>query len=265
VQGFPNNCLNPARPAVYDFMDTIIDELLELFPSGIFHLGADEVPLAAWSGSPEALALLEQLAGRDAAERHRLQSNKTDTHGLADAIEGSGTAILQAHFIRRVHHHITSRGAITGGWEEAAHGDALDKSKSYLVGWRNVEINAALAGQGYDIVASPAQHYYLDMANGADWSEPGAGWAGSSSPEETYRFEPRQGWSEAQLKHLLGVQTCIWSESMADPAIFDRLVFPRLSAVAETGWTRPEQKSWERFRAFAGLMPIMYGKWSVDD
>jgi hexosaminidase len=49
---------------------------------------------------------------------------------------------------------------------------------------------------------------------------------------------------------------------MTDRAIFDRLVFPRISAVAETGWTLPEHKSWERFSAFAGLMPIMYGHWA---
>ena len=68
----------------------------------------------------------------------------------------------------------------------------------------------------------------------------------------------------AQLEHLLGVQSCIWSEPITDRAIFDRLVFPRISAIAETGWTRPANKSWERFSAFAGLMPIMYGHWAPD-
>ncbi|MEQ1900232.1 MAG: beta-N-acetylhexosaminidase [Devosia sp.] len=264
VQGFPNNCLNPAHEPVYTFIETVIDEMLELFPGGIFHLGADEVPLGAWSGSPKALALLETLAGKEAADRHKARNNQLSNHGGADEIEGSGTAILQAHFIKRVHNYIKSKGAITGGWEEAAHGDVVDKGKTYLVGWRNVEISAALAGQGYDIVVSPGQRYYLDMANSLSWSEPGAGWAGWSGPEETYRFEPRDGWSAAQLKHLLGVQSCIWSEPMTDRAIFDRLVFPRISAIAETGWTLPERKSWERFSAFAGLMPIMYGYWAAE-
>jgi hexosaminidase len=264
VQGFPNNCLNPAHQPVYRFVETVIDELLELFPSRIFHLGADEVPLAAWSGSPMALALLEQLAGKDAAAAHRALANSAGSHDLADAIEGSGTAVLQAHFIGRIHRYIASKGAITGGWEEAAHGGVLDKARSYLVGWRNLEVSAALAGEGYDIVVSPGQRYYLDMANGPDWIEPGAGWAGWSGPEETYKFEPRDGWSVAELEHLRGVQACIWSEPMADPAIFDRLVFPRISAVAETGWTLPAHKSWERFRAFARLMPIMYGNWAPE-
>ena len=264
VQGFPNNSLNPAHEPVYRFVETVIDEVLELFPAAIFHLGADEVPLAAWSGSPLALDLLEQLAGPQMRRKHEAQFNQLGNHHGADEIEGSPTAILQAHFIKRVHAYITQKGARTGGWEEAAHGDAVSKEHSYVIGWRNVEVNAALAERGYDIVVSPGQRYYLDMANGVSWAEPGAGWAGWSGPRETYEFEAREGFSEAGLKHLLGVQSCIWSESMTDRAIFDRLVFPRLSAVAEAGWTLPERKNWERFAASAGLMPIMYGHWASE-
>jgi len=264
VQGFPNNSLNPAHEPVYKFVETVIDEVLDLFPAGIFHIGADEVPLAAWSGSPLALDMLEKLAGPAMRKKHEAQFNQLGNHHGADEIEGSPTAILQTAFIKRVHAYITSKGAITGGWEEAAHGDAVDKDKSYVIGWRNVEINAALAERGFDIVVSPGQRYYLDMANSPDWAEPGAGWAGWSAPQETYEFEARAGFSEEGLKHLLGIQSCIWSESMTDRAIFDRLVFPRLSAIAESGWTLPEHKSWDRFKALVGLMPIMYGHWAEE-
>lgn len=264
VQGFPNNSLNPANPKVYEFVETIVDEVLELFPAGIFHLGADEVPLAAWSGSPMALDMLEEMAGPAMRKKHEAQFNQLGNHHGADEIEGSPTAILQAEFIKRVHAYITAKGAMTGGWEEAAHGDAVAKDKSYVIGWRNVEINAALAERGFNIVVSPGQRYYLDMANSVAWAEPGAGWAGWSGPQETYEFEARAGFSEEGLKHLLGVQSCIWSESMTDRAIFDRLVFPRLSAVAEAGWTLPERKSWDRFKSMVGLMPIMYGHWAAE-
>ncbi|GLQ11135.1 beta-N-acetylhexosaminidase [Devosia yakushimensis] len=264
VQGFPNNSLNPAYEPVYTFMEKVIDEVLEMFPAGIFHLGADEVPLAAWSGSPLALDMIEKLGGPALRKKHEAQLNVLGNHHGADEIEGSPTALLQSEFIRRVHEYIASKGAVTGGWEEAGHGDKVDKSKTFLIGWRNVEINAALAERGYDMVVSPGQRYYLDMANGQAWAEPGAGWAGWSGPQETYEFEAREGWTENQLKHLLGVQSCIWSESMTDRAIFDRLVFPRLSAVAEAGWTLPERKSWNRFKALVGLMPIMYGNWAEE-
>lgn len=259
VQAFPNNCINPAREETYRVLETIFDELIELFPFKAIHVGADEVPIGAWSGSPQALARLAALGGEDIAKSHaRRLGVVTNTHG-ADAIEGSGAALLQAQFLKRIQTFLASRGCITGGWEEAAHGNVIDKTKCYLNGWRSVEVSAALAGEGYDIVVNPGQVYYLDMANSPEWSEPGAHWAGWSEPETLYGFDPVAGWTAEQKKHFLGVQTCIWSEPMTDRAVFDRLVFPRISALAETGWTQPERKSWERFKALAGLMPVLYG------
>jgi hexosaminidase len=259
VQGFPNNCLNPAREETYAALEKIFDEMIALFPSRMFHIGADEVPLGAWSGSPQALDWLRQNHGGAIAEAHAKRNNVvTNTHG-ADEIEGSGAALLQAAFLKRVQTFLGSRGCVTGGWQEAAHGNVIDKTKVYLNGWRSVEISAELASQGYDMVVNPGQVYYLDMANSPDWSEPGAAWAGWSSPEKLYAFDPVEGWTDVQKKHFLGVQCCIWSEPMTDRAVFDRLIFPRISALAETGWTRPEAKSWERFKASAGLMPVLYG------
>ncbi len=262
VQGFPNNCLNPAHDEVYGFLETVFGELADMFPSKILHLGADEVPLAAWSGSPMALKLLSKLAGAKAAERHaELKGSVGNLHG-ADEIEDSATAILQSHFIGKAYEIIRGLGCVTAGWEEAAHGDVIDKASSYLVGWRDVAISSRLAGRGYNVVVSPGQAYYLDMSQSVEWDEPGAGWAGSSGPRETYEFDPVGGWTDAQLAHFKGVQACIWSESMTDRALFDRLVFPRLSAIAETAWTDWERKSWQRFSALAGLMPILYGNWA---
>jgi hexosaminidase len=261
VQGFPNNCLNPAVEATYTVLGTIFDELVALFPAKIIHIGADEVPLGAWSGSPLALAKLRELAGDASAEAHaRRNGVRTNAHG-ADDIEGSGAAVLQAMFLKRVQAMLAERGCLTGGWEEVAHGDVVDREKVYLVGWRSVEINAALAGRGYDVVVSPGQAYYLDMAQAPDFAEPGAGWAGWSSVEKTYAFDPLAGWTADQQRHFLGVEACIWSEPMSDRAVFDRLVFPRLSAIAETGWTAPSGKSWPRFAATCGLLPILYGYW----
>ncbi|MGD9479876.1 beta-N-acetylhexosaminidase [Shinella sp. G-2] len=259
VQNFPNNCLNPAREETYQALETIFEELIDLFPFRTIHVGADEVPLGAWSGSPQALAKLREIGGAAMAETHARRLNVTSHSPLAEAIEGSGAAALQAIFLARVQTFLASQGCITGGWEEAAHGNVIDKDKSYLCGWRDMDVSAALAGAGYAMVVCPGQAYYLDMAASPDWDEPGASWAGSSTAEATYAFDPVAGWSAAQRERLLGVQACIWSEPMGDRAVFDRLVFPRLSAVAETGWTRPEQKSWARFKAAAGLMPVLYG------
>lgn len=259
VQVFPNNCLNPARPETYTFLETAFDELIELFPAKIIHIGADEVPLAAWSGSPLALAKLRELAGEELAESHtKLNGITSNLHG-ADRIEGTGTAILQAEFLRHIQKFLALRGCVTGGWEEASHGHVIDKEKSYLVGWRDVAASGQLAGEGYNIVVSPGQHYYLDMSQGQEWSEPGAWWAGYSSPQSTYNFDPTENWTAHQRKHFMGIQACIWSESMTDRAVFDRLLFPRLSAIAETAWTQKPTKSYERFIGCVDLMPLVFG------
>ena len=230
IQSFPNNCLNPGVEAVYPALEKILGELCELFPSKYFHVGADEVPADAWSSSPAARAL-----GKD------------------------GAAPLQALFLQRIQAFLTTKGKITGGWEEAAQGGGIDKTNCYLVGWHTVEASQKLAAEGYRVVVAPGQAYYLDMANGEDWHEAGAGWAGWASPEKTYKFEPSAGWNAAEREKLMGVQACIWSEPMTDRAVFDRLVFPRLSAIAETGWTPADKRDWTRFEALAGLMPNLYG------
>lgn len=234
IQSFPNNCLNPGVEATYEVVETIFGEMAELFPSRWFHVGADEVPEDAWQTSPAAKA-------------------------VADGLGASGTAPVQAHFLQRIQAFLTSRGKITGAWEEASHGGGIDKANAYLVGWKDTAISQKLAAEGYDVVVAPAQAYYLDMANGEDFAECGAAWAGWSSPEKTYGFEPAAGWSEAEKAHLLGIQGCIWSEPMTDRAVFDRLVFPRLSAIAETGWST--NRDFARFTALVGLMPNMYGNY----
>lgn len=235
IQSFPNNCLNPAVEAVYPALETIFGEMAQMFPSRWFHVGADEVPKDAWASSPRANEMRARM-------------------GVTGANE------LQAHFLQRIQAFLTSKGKITGAWEEAAHGGGIDKSRCYLVGWVNVEGSQRLAGEGYDVVVAPGQAFYLDMANGPDWHEPGAGWAGWSSPEKAYRFDPTAGWGEGERKHFLGVQACIWSEPMTERAVFDRLVFPRVSAIAETGWTRAENKDYGRFATLSNLMPNLYGR-----
>jgi hexosaminidase len=232
IQEFPNNCLNPAVPAVMTAVTTIFDELIELFPAPWFHVGADEVPEDAWSGSPLAQAMLKKIGGTSAAD-------------------------LQAAFLRQVQAHLTARGKVTGAWEEAAQGGGIDSANCYLVGWHAVEASQMLARAGYEVVVAPGQAFYLDMANGPEWAEPGANWAGWSSPQKTYGFVPDEGWSEAERERLMGVQACIWAEPTARRDVARRLVFPRLSAVAETGWSFPENKSWPRFAALAPLMPVL--------
>lgn len=230
IQGFPNNALNPALEETYVFLEAVFAEVARLFPSPWVHVGGDEVAEDAWLGSPLALALMAE-------------------HGWTDSHQ------LQSHFLKRVQAILRRLGRKTAAWEEAALGGGVAAADAYLVAWRRSESGRALAEAGYDVVLAPAEHAYFDMAQRDDFWEPGASWAGTVPLAATYGFEPGGDWPDALRPRLVGVQSCLWSENLGERALFDHLVYPRLSALAETAWTPAAKKSWPRFLATHPLMP----------
>ena len=230
IQGYPNNALNPALPQTYAFLETVFEEVAGLFPSPFIHVGADEVDSAAWQRSPRARALMEE-------------------RGIAD------TMGLQAYFLRRVQEMLRGLGKRFAGWDEVSHGGGVDPEGALVVAWQKPEVIRHLVGMGYEVIASPGQAYYLDMAQASGWNEPGGSWAGTVTPRDSYEYEAVAGLTAAEASRVKGVQACIWSEHLTTPAHFNHMVFPRLPGVAEAGWTRPENKSWERFAALSRVVP----------
>jgi hexosaminidase len=226
--GFPNNSLNPAVPKTYDFLQTVFDELTRLFSSPWIHIGGDEVPADAWLGSPLARAVMQE-------------------HGWSDVVQ------LQSYFLRRAQEMLRRLGRRTGAWEEAALGGGIDARDSYLVAWQKSASGIRLAEQGYDVVLAPAEACYLNMAQSDDWWDPGGG--GTVSLERCYDYEPGGDWPQEIQARLLGVQACLWSERLDDRRLLDRMVFPRLSAIAETAWTPSVRKDIGRFRVMLAHMP----------
>lgn len=229
VQGYPNNALNPALPRTYEVVGTLLDEVCALFPSRIVHVGGDEVDQRAWAQSPAANALRQ-------------------CEDLAD-----GAMPMQAFFLRRLQQRLHARGKIMAGWDECAEGGGVEREGTLLFAWRNVAQTAQLLEEGYDVVATPGQAYYLDMIQASGWDEPGTSWAGAVPPAQTYSFEVADGLGDAT--RLRGVQACIWAEHLNSRARWNYMVFPRLSAVAEAAWTPPGAKDWDRFCALSRLMP----------
>ena len=229
VQGFANNALNPAMESSYVVAEKILGEVCDLFPFEAVHVGGDEVADDAWMQSPKAQAMMKET-------------------GL------KGTFELQAHFLRHLQKFLASRGKKIAGWEELAHGGGVDRENCLLFAWTTVEKCAELAEAGYDVISTPGQAYYLDMAQSEDWYEPGASWAGFTPVSKTYAFEA-QNESSALAERLKGVQGCVWSEHLTTIERVNHQVFPRLSAIAEAGWTEAESKDFARFEALASLMP----------
>jgi hexosaminidase len=224
------NVLNPAIHQTYAVLEAVLSEAARLFPSPWIHVGGDEVPGDAWLGSPLAKAFMHDRGW---------QANYQ----------------LQSYFLRWVQEIVSRLGRRIGAWEEAALGGGVDPRGSYLVAWRSSASGVALAAQGYDVVLAPGEAYYLDMAQSADWWEPGMDWAGTVPPEGCYRYDPGGDWPDELKPHLLGVQACLWGEHLHDRRLFDALAFPRLSAIAESAWTPATLKCLRRFAAVVDLMP----------
>ncbi|WP_029039964.1 beta-N-acetylhexosaminidase [Cucumibacter marinus] len=232
VQGYPNNSLNPGVEASYDFMEKVLTELADLFPSPHIHLGGDEVEHTAWMESPKA---------RELMQKERLQD----------------TSALQSYFLKKTQVMLKKLGKKTAGWDEVSHGGGIEREGSLLVAWQKPEKGPDLAAEGYDVVMAPGQAYYLDMAQDEAWMEPGLSWAGLSSPEHAYTYEAAGEFPEHLAHKLKGVQCCMWSETINNRHQFNHMVYPRLSAVAEAGWTERENKDWPRFAATCRLMPVL--------
>ncbi len=230
IQGYPNNALNPGVAATQDFLDTVVGEVAALFPGPYIHVGADEVDKESWLQSPRARVLMQY-------------------EGLANTNE------LQGYLLRQVQSTIRRHGKRLAGWDEVSHGGGVDAEGTLLVAWQKREVIAKLAAEGYDVIASPGQAYYLDMVQAEGWDEPGASWAGTVSPQFTYEYEAAGDLPPDQLHRLKGVQACIWSEHLVNKALFNHMVFPRLGAVAESAWTEVAMKNWLRFAKLSRSLP----------
>jgi hexosaminidase len=212
VQSFTGNVLNPGVAATWPFLEAVVGELADLFPGPWLHLGGDEVPDRAWAGSPAATAW-----------------------GAERGVSGSAAigAAFMAEIVRLV--RTTTRRQV-GVWQEAAERGALAPGDGYVVGWRSAADCRRLAAAGHAVVASPAERYYLDMAASTAWDAPGTAWAGHSSPADVEAFDVTDGWSAGERANLLGVQACAWTEHAPDRPALERLLFPRLDAIAAAAW-----------------------------
>lgn len=167
----------------------------------------------------------------------------------------SGTFELQSWFARRVKAILDRHGKVLVGWNELSHGGGIDPENTLLMAWERPEVGIELARMGYDVVMTPGQAYYMDMVQGPDWLENGAGWAGPVPPAQTYGYEAAGDFPEDLAQHMRGIQSCIWCEHFTTVDWFNDMVFPRLSAVAEAAWTQKADKDWLRFAAQVRLHP----------
>ena len=189
----------------------VYTEVAALFPYEYMHLGADEVERDNWHNCPKCQARIKK-------------------EGL------KGDAELQSWFVREMERHFNSLGKKLIGWDEILDGGLSETAT--IMWWRDWAPKAVptATASGNKAIMSPCFSMYLDA------------WEGPTTFEQCYAFDPRlPGLSDEQASHILGVQGNLWCETVPSMRRIEHMLFPRLMAVAETGWSAPSKKNWADF------------------
>ncbi|MGB2078803.1 MAG: beta-N-acetylhexosaminidase, partial [Vibrio sp.] len=223
VQHYNDNVLNPGLEGTYQFIDAVLKEVAELFPSQYVHMGADEVPEGVWEQSPAAQAFMQ---------KHQLPNTKA----------------LQGHFLRYIENKLVDLGKRMMGWEEVYHGEKIS-TNTIICSWTSEEAGLKCASQGFDVILQPAQYNYFDIIQSDHVDELGANWAGVTPLQKTYSYEPLASLDRqsATFKHVMGLQAGVWCELINSQQRLDFMLYPRLLAMAEVSWTDSENRNWNDF------------------
>jgi len=189
------------KPATFAFLETVLDEVAELFPSEYVHVGGDEVPKARWEECASCQALMRR-------------------EGLADQEE------LQAWFLRRIAAHLEGPGKTMIGWDEILEGGGVPGAVVQV--WRDPATIRAAIRRGHEVIASPTSHAYFDYSPAA------------LPLEQVYAFDPAAGLAPDERAGVLGGEGNLWSEYITT-ANFDLQAFPRIVALAEVLWSPAER------------------------
>jgi hexosaminidase len=192
----------------FEFLEGVLEEVIDLFPSEYIHIGGDECPKDRWKECPKCQARIAK-------------------EGLADEHE------LQSWFIRRIERFVNSRGRRIIGWDEILEGGLAPKAA--VMSWRGTAGGIEAARSGHWVVMTPNGQTYFNYKQTRDLKGPGHD---TYLPlQKVYAFEPTEGLSPAEAGYVLGAQACLWTEYVPTPEDAEYLLFPRLCAIAEVEWS----------------------------
>lgn len=215
---------------VYQFVEDVLTEIMDIFPSEVIHIGGDETPTEKW----EHCAKCQSLS--------------------------LGDNTLQGYFTKRVFDFLTSRHRRALGWDELLENKA--PQDAMIMSWRGTEPGAQAAEKGHDVVMSPTTHCYFDYQQVEDALFEPSRCGGFIPIEKVYSLDPApDSLSVAARRHILGVQANLWSEYMTTERIVEYQALPRMSALAEVQWTLPSHKDYKDFVKRLTRLTRLYDKY----
>ena len=225
--GVFDDILCAGREETFEFLEAVLLEVMEIFPSEIIHIGGDEAPKTRWEECPLCQARIKEL-------------------GLTDRDGHMAEHYLQSYVTARVEEFLNSHGRRIIGWDEILEGELAPNAT--VMSWRGMEGGIQAAQMGHDVIMTPTTYCYFDYYQASNTDEEPFGIGGYVPIELVYSFEPAPDrLTEEQKKHILGPQANLWTEYIKDPEHVEYMVLPRMAALSEVQWMESENKDYENF------------------
>ncbi|MBX2948772.1 MAG: beta-N-acetylhexosaminidase [Crocinitomicaceae bacterium] len=199
-----------SKQETISFLQDVLTEVIELFPSEYIHIGGDEAPKTRWKACEKC-------------------QNNIRSHQLKDEHE------LQSWFIRQMDEFLTKKGRKLIGWDEILEGGLSPNAA--VMSWRGEEGGIAAANEQHEVVMTPGSHCYFDHYQGDSQTEPLA-FGGYTPLEKVYAYNPvPSGISAENKQYILGAQANLWTEYIADFKQVEYMVYPRALAMIQNTWS----------------------------
>lgn len=209
------------------FLEDVMSEIIDIFPSEYIHIGGDEVPRTRWEKCPRCQARIK-------------------AEGLKDDGKHSAEDRLQSYCMTRIEKFLNSKGRKVIGWDEILEGDITPTAT--VMSWRGSAGGIKAAQLGHDVIMVPNDFCYFDYYQAKDTkNEPYMAIGGYVPVEKVYSLEPTNGLKEEQKKYIVGVQANLWTEYITSVDQIEYMLLPRMAALSEVQWMQPAQKNYENF------------------
>jgi hexosaminidase len=210
-----------------EFIEDVMSEIIDIFPSKYIHIGGDEAPRTRWETCPKCQA------------RIKAESIKADEYHTAEDR-------LQSYCMTRIEQFLNSKGRQVIGWDEILEGDITPNAT--VMSWRGMDGGIKAAQSGHDVIMTPHIFAYFDYYQTADTKNEPLAIGGCLPIEKVYGLEPIPPiLTNDQKIHILGVQANLWTEYIPTTQQVEYMLLPRIAAMAEVQWTQPENKDYKDF------------------
>lgn len=219
----------------FQFLEDVLDEVMQLFPSKYIHIGGDECPKTSWIKCPKC--------------QQRIKDNN-----LKDEHE------LQSYFIQRIEKYINSKGRQIIGWDEILEGGLAPNAS--VMSWRGEEGGIAAAKQKHQVIMTPGTYCYFDHSQTKNEDSVTIG--GFLPIEQVYSYEPiPAALTDSESKYVLGAQANVWTEYIGNEKKLEYTIFPRMSALSEVLWSSKQNRNWNDFQSRLQNEFKRYDWWNV--